>query len=305
MTSSASIRACRSRPPVPARRIARRVAPGAMIVAGVLAGGCSLPLLGGGDGPGAPKLGPPREPKDAAEARERVASHPAEPYWHYRLARFLLAADSTAAAEAALESAVRHEAGYAPALSLLSKLYFESGRHEKALRLLEPVRSHPESYPEDVRQVLLAGLALHHDAVGRADLAAAALPGVAGSKHAGPARVYLTLRGEHPDSAAGLSDRVLRDDPRSAVNLNNYGITRLRAADPRSARRAFLEAIERDPRLPGPYYNLAILEKYYALDDEAAQRWFRDYRKRSHQDPDSLSAVFDTPSPQGVARKEP
>jgi tetratricopeptide (TPR) repeat protein len=295
----------------PARgsRLARGTVLGVLIVTSAALTGCSLKVLGHRIGlpVGGPKLEASGEPKDIQEARERVATHPGGPYWSYRLGQLYVEADSLPAAEAALKSALDRDPGYAPALALLSKLYFETGRHQEAVQMLEPVRSHPESYPSDVRQVLLAGLALHQDAIGRPDLAGATIPRAPDPdlKRAGPAMVYLRLRGDHPDSAAGLAGETLREDPRSAVNLNNYGITRLRAADPPSARRAFLEAIERDPGLPGPYYNLAILEKYYALDDAAASGWFRDYWKRSHEDPDSLLGVFADDPPKNVAQKGP
>ena len=103
----------------------------------------------------------------------------------------------------------------------------------------------------------------------------------------------MTLRGAAPEQAAEQAATAVREQPKSAANQNNFGITRLRAGDPKTARAAFLEAIALDPRLPGPYYNLAILEKFYALDDAAASRWFREYWKRSNDDPDNLAAVFD------------
>ena len=225
------------------------------------------------------------------------AAHPSEPYWPYRLGELELASDSLAAAEDALKAALSRDPAYAPALALLSKLYYRSGRHADAVTLLEPVRSRPEAFPDGARQILLAGLALHEEAMGRADLAARALAGArpADAREAGSAMVYVLLRGEQPDSAAALAAAALHADPHSAANQNNYGITRLRAGDPDAARRAFLAAIDRDPNLPGPYYNLAILEKFYLFEDQEAARWYQAYRKRSHADPDSLAGVFEGP----------
>jgi tetratricopeptide (TPR) repeat protein len=276
-----------------------------LLLASVSLTGCSLKVLGQHLLPvSGPKLPDSGEPGNLAEAHERIATFPADPYWRYRLGQLYVDADSLPAAESALKSALARDANYAPALALLSKLYYQTGRHEEGVRLLETVRSHPDAFPSDTRQALMAGMALHLDALGRPDLAQATIPREDDDlKRTGPAMVYVTLRGEHPDSATDVARATLHEDSHSAVNLNNYGITRLRAADPKAARKAFIEAIERDPALPGPYYNLAILEKYYVLDDEAASRWFRDYWKRSHEDPDSLMGVFAGEAPKSVAQK--
>jgi Flp pilus assembly protein TadD len=89
----------------------------------------------------------------------------------------------------------------------------------------------------------------------------------------------------------------LKKNGKSAVNHNNYGITKLRAGEPETAREAFLTAIEIDPSLPGPYYNLAILEKFYRFNDEAAVKWFGLYQERSRDDPDGLIDVFAESAP--------
>ncbi len=279
---------------------------GLLLVASALSG-CSMKILGHGIGLPfvGPKAGTAGPPDRMAEAREQAALDPREPYWTYQMGQFYLAADSLPAAEAALKASLARERTYAPALSLLSKLYFDAGRHEEAVMMLEPVESRPDLFPEDVRQALLAGMALHLDALGRPDLAGAVMARLPRPdlKRAGSAAVYVRLRGDHPDSADGLAAAALGEAPKSAVNLNNYGITRLRAADPASARRAFMSAIERDPDLPGPYYNLAILEKFYLFDDAAASRWFKAYWKRSQADPDSLLGAFAGGVGKGMAEK--
>ncbi|HEY6867956.1 MAG TPA: tetratricopeptide repeat protein, partial [Candidatus Eisenbacteria bacterium] len=250
--------------------------------------------------------GPRGAVAERLEAEARSASDPREPYWPYRLAELDVALDSLPQAESALKAALSRDATYAPALALLSKLYYDAGRSREAVALLEPVRARPEAFPDPARQILLAGLALHEAALGRTDLAGAALAaaGPSDAPEAGSARVYVMLRGERPDSAAGPAAAALHDDPHSAANQNNYGITRLRAGDPAAARRAFLAAIDRDPDLPGPYYNLAILDKYYLFEDDDAARWFDAYWKRSHADPDSLARVFEAGAQRPVVQKE-
>jgi len=176
---------------------------------------------------------------------------------------------------------------------LLSKIYYDTGRHQEAIEMLEAARKREGGFGGAMPPALLAGLALHYDAIDRPDLAApivSTLPRP--DRELGPTAVYLTLRGSSPDSATAMASTVLDKDSKSAVNQNNYGITRLRAADPEGARKAFMNAIDRDPKLPGPYYNLAILEKFYMLDDAAAAKWFRLYWERSTEDPDGLAQVF-------------
>jgi tetratricopeptide (TPR) repeat protein len=232
-----------------------------------------------------------KQPRVSAAGRVAVPRALPGPAERYRLAREHVAAGSQAVAESELRELLASDPAYPPALALLSKLYFEDGRHREAIALLEPVRLRPETFDPAARTALLAGLSLHEDALGRTDLAREALA-AAGTGAAGSAGVYLALRGDAPDSATALARDALRHEGKSAVNLNNFGITRLRAGDLDAARRAFTNAIERDPALPGPYYNLAIMEKFYRFDDTAATRWFGEYWNRSHADPDSLRAVF-------------
>jgi tetratricopeptide (TPR) repeat protein len=247
-------------------------------------------------GPSTARTGDPK----LADAREQAALSPAEPYWLYREAELLFAADSSAAAERALRSALARDPDYAPALSRLSRLDWEHRRHADAVARLEASRARRGTLAPE----LAAGLALHYDALDRPEEARAALAQGSAAESRGTAsvRVYVTLRGEHPESAAELAVAALGDEPRSAVAQNNYGIARLRAGDPASAKKAFRRAIELDPRLPGPHYNLAILEKFYLLDDDAAERAIQDYWRRAQDDPDSLRQAFESPARRELAR---
>jgi tetratricopeptide (TPR) repeat protein len=277
-------------------RFRRAVALAMMLSAPAALNGCALGLVAHHSDrePPQDRTGGSGSVSELVEVREKSAAQPAEPYWPYRMGELWLASDSLPQAEAALKASLARDGTYAPALALLSKLYYRTGRHEEAVRLLEPVRSRADAFPADARQSLLAGLALHQQALGRPDLAGVTLAEVlpAPARDAGSAVVYVLLCGDRPDSALAPAAAAVRADPRSAVNQNNYGITRLRVGDPMSARRAFLASIDRDPGLPGPYYNLAILEKFYLFEDDDASRWFDAYWKRSHADPDSLLGVF-------------
>lgn len=245
---------------------------------------------------------PRRDRSKLGDAREQAALSPAQPYWPYREAALLFEADSTEAAERALREALRRDPDYAPALARLSKLMWDEKRHAEAIERLEAARARRGTLAPE----LAAGLALHYDAVDRPDRARDVLAAIAPEESRGTAsaRVFVMLRGERPEAAADLAVTALGDDPKSAVAQNNYGIARLRAGDPLSAKKAFQKALDLDPRLPGPHYNLAILEKFYLLDDEAAEKWIASYWKRATDDPDSLRHVFEAPARRAIAREE-
>ena len=244
----------------------------------------------------APAVEKHRDPLEEAEANAEAA--PREPYWPFHVAELELGRDSTAAAERALANSLARDRDYAPALALLTKLQYQGGRNLDAIQRLEDARQRAAAAGRPFPPELAAGLALHYDAIDRLDRASpitSTLP-ADGSADEQTAQVFLRLRGEAPDSAVALAEHAVRDEPRRAANQNNYGITRLRAGDPDGAREAFQKAIKLDPTLPGPYYNLAILEKFYLFDDAAAARWYAAYRARSSDDPDGLARVFAAPA---------
>jgi hypothetical protein len=222
------------------------------------------------------------------------AEDPRDPSPAFERARALANADSLAAAEAPLRASLAIDSTYAPALALLSRLYWADGRHADALDLLAPVLRNAELWPASSRAALLAGLALHEAALGQAAPARTAIAAAmaADERTAAPASVYLALSGEAADSVGEAAREVAHRDGRSAANQNNLGIARLRAGDPEGAKQAFEAASERDPKLPGPWYDLAILEKFWRFDDDAATRAFSAYWRRSHDDPDALYPIF-------------
>jgi tetratricopeptide (TPR) repeat protein len=231
-----------------------------------------------------------------------MALEPGEAFWPYRLGVLLAAADSTRAAETALRSALALDPSHAPSLALLSRLMFDQGRHAEAIRELETARA--QAFPNDMPAALLEGLALHYDAVDRVEDARAALAAIPAGERPGSARVYLQLRGDAPGKADALAAETARHAPKSAVNQNNLGIARLRAGDPDGASKAFEKAIELDAGLPGPYYNMAILERFYRLDDAAAARWFRRYRERATADPDGLAGLMGGEDARPIAERK-
>ena len=264
--------------------------------------GCGVSLMGG---PADPTSGGKKSkaPSTPAEAHARAALEPGEAHWPWRTAVLYVAADSLREAEASLERALAIEPRHAPSLSLLARIQFEQRRHAEAIRLLEAARADRAAFPDGMPAELHEALALHYDAADRIEDARASLA-AAGDGATGAARAYLHLRTEAAPDREGLAERAAKRNPKSAANQNNLGIARLKAGDPDGAANAFEKAIDLDAALPGPYYNMAILEKFYRLDDAAARAWFRRYRERSNADPDNLAQVLDASGPSPVAERK-
>jgi len=224
-----------------------------------------------------------------AEAQLRAEEQPGEPWWPYRVATLEASAGRPAEAEASLRAAVARDSSYAPALSALSRTLYEQGRHEEAIQMLAPVREGHVTMSDGERATLLAGLALHEAALGREADARATASSLPRDEAAG-VNGYLAVRGTDRDEAGKATEAALKGSPGSAAFHNNRGIALLRAADADAAEKEFLRAIELDPTRAAPYYNLAILERWYRLDAAAAAARFKQYWNLSHADPDSLYA---------------
>lgn len=242
-------------------------------------------------GRGAPDLDERVGSDDLARFEERAAAAPDEPYWPYRIALAHGAAGESEAAEAALDEALRRDPLHAPSLALRSRRAFEAGRHEAAIAMLEGARAAGAVFPPE----LLAGLALHYEAVGRLEEADAIAAGLAAADvdwgRNGAVLTYLHLRGPDFASSIDVARRAL-DAHDSAVNRNNYGIALLYGGKPEEARRQFERAVDEDPELPGPYYNLAIVDHFYRFDTAAAKRSFARYRELANEDPDRLETTL-------------
>ena len=226
---------------------------------------------------------------DLAAVEAGRVNQPGEPYWPFRLASYHAGAGNPVEAHAQLDTALVLDNRYQPAIALRSKLFFEEGRHQPAIDLLN---SHLEVHPES-DDALRAALALHLDAIGAWEESDAALALCGdGSAKVNTVRTFLGLRGEDPLAATDEAERALKADPENAANLNNHGIALLYAGQPAQARQAFLAALERDGDLSGALYNLAIVDTYYFFDEEAGARWFTRYSELASDDPDDLASVL-------------
>ena len=232
----------------------------------------------------------PERVADALQVtREKMRLAPREPYWTFRMGELYAAVDSTAQAFSHLQAALVLDPGYAPAAALLSKLYYEVGMFEPAVTLLDNFITHNSNAPDALR----AALALHLEALGDLDRANAVLDQCSStSKDARATRTFVSLRGDDFQSVMETAKQVLDDNPNSAANHNNYGITLLHAGRPYEARKAFQDALALNDKLPGALYNMAIVETFYFFDEDAGRQWFARYRQYSSDDPDDLASTL-------------
>ncbi|NNE07858.1 MAG: tetratricopeptide repeat protein [Gemmatimonadetes bacterium] len=223
---------------------------------------------------------------------ERATHDPNEPYWFYAAATLQQETGEVDAARASLRASLDRDPFYEPAAALFAKLCFDRGEHDEAIAVLEPCAENFTASP-----AILTALALHYDAAARYAEADAlrerlTVPG-AHWVDQGASLAYLHLRSDDLAGAERTAENALIADTGSAANQNNYGIALLYRGDPKAAEEYFARAIEIDPSLPAPYYNLAIVSKYYYFDDAAGAEWFKQYEEIGDGlDPDGIAAFM-------------
>lgn len=232
------------------------------------------------------------------QARHQASVFGAEPYWQWKLADLLVMADSLDSAEAAYTKALAIDDGYPAALLGITELHYNQGRHAEAIPLLQSAINRTadlNSVPmgsESSQVKLRAALALHYEAFGDAGAAEDIIRDLkrnsSGWNERNSLEPYVLLRGEDFRRASEPAKMVVTLAPGDAVAQNNYGITLLQAGEPDLARDAFMKAIEMSPNLPGPYYNMAILERFYLFNDDEAMVWLERYGNLATEDPDQL-----------------
>lgn len=260
--------------------------------------GCAhLPLFSrSARAPRTPRAAVVTAPANAVNAPSAASLSPAAPSAadaQVSAARAALAS-APEQAEQSLLAALSTDPHHAAAIGLLARLYYGQGRYAEGVEALRVAQEQPDAFESADRAKLLAALALMQDALGEAVAAREAVARAhrASARDAGSAALYLELRRPTAAGPEELSRTVERSAGGDAAALNNVGIAKLRRGDVDGARRAFESAITRDSALPGPYYNLAILEQWWRHDRDAASRRFAQYWRLSHDDPDGLIAVF-------------
>lgn len=266
-------------------------------VAGIVALMLLTGLLGACGGGGSPATDPSDSGQRSLDSwraelltvEENIAVTPEEAYWPYRAAEIQIAMDQPGQAQASLEQALTLDADYSPALLLLSKLHYQTGRYEHAVSLLDAALSRSTRDPDALR----IALAINLEALGEIEAAQELLAQCSQDPTLRPgAETFLSLRGDEYLESRDIAETALGADPESASNHNNYGIALLYDGEPEAARESFLRALELDPQIAGALYNLAIVETYYFYDLEKGRAWFERYAELQSDDPDELGAVF-------------
>lgn len=261
------------------------------ILCTVVFGGCSSLGLGGkGGARDADSRQETPKPDEFARTRATMQATPREPYWPYHLAQLYLNTDSTSAAIDNLKRSLDVNPNYAPAVSLLSRIYYDARMYPQAVTLLDGYLSRNAGASDALR----AALALNYEALGDADKADAALAACSTeSREADGARVLAMLGRNDANALLAGAKRALDDDTHSAANHNNYGIALLVAGRPYEARDEFKTALELNDELAGALYNMAIVETFYFFDDALGREWYTRYLRIGHEDPDNLKAHFE------------
>ena len=211
---------------------------------------------------------------------------------HWERAHALALHDSLDAARTEVDRALALDSLDAPSLVLFSDLEYRRGRHAEAIPRLERACKEIASCPLE----LTASLALHLAANGetaRADsLLAPRYEDADSWKRIGSVLAFAALRSEHPERLGPRAAELALEADESPINLNNQGIALLIKGEAREARQIFERAHELAPKLPGPLYNLAIVERFYFRNDVKAREWFERYLALSDSDPDGLKSVL-------------
>lgn len=227
------------------------------------------------------------------EIHRQRALEPGQPFWPFQMATWQLGAGDTGLARAYLDTVLTIDPDFAPAVSLLSKIQYDTGQYEQAAGMLQGFLDRNPDAPDAMR----VALALHLQALAEPEKSAIYLADCDDQSGAvRTARTFAHLRSEDFQSSLPLAEDALADNPHSAANHNNHGISLLYAGRPEEARQAFFRALEIDPELPGPLYNLAIVENFYFFDTEASRDYFHRYqtvtRDRYAEDPDDLGTTL-------------
>ena len=224
---------------------------------------------------------------DLATLRRQSALARGEAYWPHRISMLQLAQARPDSALFYNGEALRRDPDFAAALSLRSRVLYQQQRYQEAADMLRAAEARQALSP-----ALLAGLALHLERLEDYDAADAIYARLEPAPETSGVLIYRRLSGEEFQQALELAEQAVARDPNDAQTLNNYAVALLYAGAPSRAKEQLLRAHELDAKLPGPLYNLAIVDRYYFFDAAASRQWLSDYLRLSSEDPDGLVESF-------------
>lgn len=264
-------------------RMAIRSASAALLLSCLLMAGC-LKFWGSGSAQNDPKR---VKGEEIAALRSQAALQSSEAYWPQRLAEIHFARAQRDSATHYCAEALRRSPDYPAALALRSRLHYELGEHQQAADMLRTADARQALSP-----ALLAGLALHLERLEHYDAADAIYARLEPAPETSSVLIYRRLSGEEFPQALELAEQAVARDPNDAQTLNNHAVALLYAGAPSRAKEQLLRAHALDAKLPGPLYNLAIVDRYYFFDEAASRQWLSDYLRLSSEDPDGLVESF-------------
>jgi len=208
-------------------------------------------------------------PRDTSvqKLRQEAAAAPqaAEPL--YQMALLHYGNRAHVEALSALHEALRRDAHYVPALTLLAKLLHECGRSAEGIEYF--ARRPAPTWPEPVR----LNLALLYADTGNTMQARKLLDGLAASAYADAAAAnlaYLDLVDEdHPAAARRLQADLARYAETPAV-LNNLALVHLRAGRVEDAVKLLRAVTERHPEFGEAQINYALVLRHYLFEEDGA-----------------------------------
>jgi tetratricopeptide (TPR) repeat protein len=205
--------------------------------------------------------------RDAATLQAEAQGRPQDAEPLYQLALLHYASGEADAALQALHQSLQRDANYPPSLTLLAKLFHDTGRSREGLQYFEARKL--DTLPEAVR--LNVGL-LYADA-GNTVKARRILKGLAQGAYADAAAInlaYLDLVDEENVAAVRTLEQQAERFHGNPEVLNNLALARLRAGDVDGGTRLLRQVASQFPDFAPAQLNLALVLRNYLFDEDAA-----------------------------------
>jgi tetratricopeptide (TPR) repeat protein len=209
----------------------------------------------------------PRSADEELLRREAAATQSPEPL--YQLSLLYLHENRSDDAVLALQESLQRDDDYVPALTLLARTLYQTGRVFEALDYFgqRPVNDWPE--PVQIN------IALLHAEVGNAIEARHILESKQDGAWAQEARTnlaYLDLLDEETMTARKNLEKLIQENMDAPEVLNNLAVARLRAGDVDGSVEILQRLTAQYEDFAAAHLNLALLLQHWLFDDEGAAR---------------------------------